>query len=219
MRFLLLLISFGLLSCKGKEVKNDETISSLSEINMKTDDLKVNNEELRMLLSNYDTSSILISYYFLFNPQEKIFPVYSLPGNFYEPLGVDVMNNKITYVRKIDSILSIKQNQVAVEPLTRWCENEQLLNIVLNSKLNNEAKIYFEQLIWETPDTRHLLKKYLKTDEQYWGSLDIEQSCSLYYDVLLYLQPKSVKYRLAFFKSYLNMSLDEIFKSSSNVID
>lgn len=217
MRLIALVISIILMSCNLKSQKEaEQKLASTSSIRIKSDSLKISNKDFQILLNDYDTSLVLNSYFFLFNSKEKVFDLDSLSYNFCEPLDSMVVKNKVFYLLKIDSIFSTNQTHITAKSLARWCENEALLNTLLKSSLNNNGKVYFEELIWELPEMQNILKKYLKTKEQYWGSLDVEQSCSLYIDVLFYLQSLGEKKRSQFFKSYHNILVEKLLHTTTN---
>ncbi|HMR81717.1 MAG TPA: hypothetical protein PKE30_01245 [Niabella sp.] len=213
MQLLALIISIGLLSCNGR-VHNDveQAFPSANNISPMHDSLKVKSKELQNLLSDYDTSNVLISYFFLLNSKERILRSDNKLYSFCDPLDSSVMQNKTLYILKIDSIFAMNQNKNGVRALVKWCENEVFLNALLKSPLNSKGKVYFEELMDELPKTKEILKKYLKKQNQYWGSLDVEQSCNLYYDILLYLQSLDEKQRLMFFRSYLNILTEKLLE-------
>lgn len=86
--------------------------------------------------------------------------------------------------------------------LEQWLKNDILLSSILDNNLDDQ--VFFEELIYQIPETKNILTVYLKSPEQYWGSLDANQSCKLYYDVNLYLTNLKPIERINFFKKYFD---------------
>lgn len=100
-----------------------------------------------------------------------------------------------------------------LKKLEQWLKNNVLLSSILDNNLDDQ--VFFEELIYQIPETKNILAAYLKSSEQYWGSLDTNQSCKLYYDVNLYLTNLSPVKRAFFFKKYFdeacNISIKNLY--------
>ena len=88
--------------------------------------------------------------------------------------------------------------------LLRRLDNDALLQAILNDRLNSD--VFFEELIAELPQTKHLLKHYLTDSAQYWGSLSDAQVIQLYEEVLDYIGKLHEKERLALFRQYFDLA-------------
>jgi hypothetical protein len=85
--------------------------------------------------------------------------------------------------------------------------------MLLSSIGDIDDELIFEQIINDIPETKRLIRKYLKDPKQYWGSLDENHSCKLYYDVLSYLLTLSDEKRIEFFRQYFNIACNDAFKN------
>ena len=96
--------------------------------------------------------------------------------------------------------ISEGERQRILDKLKMWLKNNTLLSSILDDNLSEDVS--FGQIISQIPETKPLLKSYLKNPKQYWGSLDENQSCRLFYDVNKYLIGIDQKERILFFKKY-----------------
>jgi hypothetical protein len=87
-----------------------------------------------------------------------------------------------------------------------WLENDDLLSSSLAIKSDD---LFFNEIIDEIPNTKSIITRYLKDPRQYWGSLDENTSCKVYYDVLLYLGGQNKRERQSFFREYFRRILDD----------
>lgn len=98
-----------------------------------------------------------------------------------------------------------------LKKLEQWLKNDILLSSILDNNLDDQ--VFFEELIYQIPETKNILTVYLKSPEQYWGSLDANQSCKLYYDVNLYLTNLKPVERINFFKKYFDTACNLSIKN------
>ncbi|WP_128572416.1 hypothetical protein [Chryseobacterium sp. P1-3] len=71
-----------------------------------------------------------------------------------------------------------------VKEIDKWCRIEAGLNEI---PIQSDEGVTFEEIIYNMEIGKRFYAKYLKDKNQYYGSLDFQQSCSLYYDVVNYL--------------------------------
>ncbi|MET3037459.1 hypothetical protein ABXT08_15220 [Chryseobacterium sp. NRRL B-14859] len=80
-----------------------------------------------------------------------------------------------------------------IKEINKWCSIEAKLNEI---PIQSDEGVTFEEIIYNMKIGKKLYAKYLKDKKQYYGSLDFQQSCSLYYDVVNYLyNSDSVSYK------------------------
>jgi hypothetical protein len=160
-------------------------------------------------IHTYGRSKVLTGLYFIRSDLFKKFsneissinmPYCSIP-TFLERKAAQndsLMNSIETYLYNI----SKPERQSVIDKLKIWLKNDLLLSSILDDNLSEN--VFFGQIISQIPETRPLLENYLKSPAQYWGSLDENQSCKLYYDVNKYLTGIDQKKRILFFKKYFN---------------
>jgi hypothetical protein len=102
----------------------------------------------------------------------------------------------------IKTIGDNKRNEI-IHQLKYWLKNDALLSGVIDN-LNED--LTFGEIISNLPETQVFLKQYLTAPGQYWGSLDADQSCKLYYDVTGYLLTLNDEKRITFFKQYFEVA-------------
>jgi hypothetical protein len=88
--------------------------------------------------------------------------------------------------------------------LDKWLKNDMLLSSILNGNLSED--VFFEEIINTIPVTRHLIQQYLTSPNQYWGSLDENAMCKVYYDVCIYILKLNDSNRIDFFASYFSIA-------------
>lgn len=88
--------------------------------------------------------------------------------------------------------------------LDKWLKNDMLFSSVLNDNLNED--VFFEEIIYTIPDTRPLIQQYLTNPNQYWGSLDENTMCKVFYDVCIYVLKLNDRDRINFFRNYFNIA-------------
>jgi hypothetical protein len=110
--------------------------------------------------------------------------------------------------RSIEKFYQNSKGQVSVDSVKvkTWLENDVLLSSSLAIKADD---VFFNQIIAELPATKTIITGYLQSPRQYWGSLDENTSCKIYYDVLLYLTSKDQQERRLFFKEYFKRILKD----------
>jgi hypothetical protein len=122
-----------------------------------------------------------------------------------------LMNSIETHLHNI----SKTERQLTLDKLEMWLRNDLLLSSILDDNLSED--VFFGQIISQIPETKPLLENYLKDPKQYWGSLDENQSCKLYYDVNKYLMAIDQKERILFFKKYFNLGCDISLRHNSDL--
>ncbi len=219
--FLILLTILILVGCGSNRSKKD---SGDKIENNKSNEITSDSNSLKKpgflqdILRVYDTSKVLTAFYLNFGRELPNFTKIIDTSTFSFKCGIenyfDTTDRK-SILNRIDSEVNkmgVQQANFYEERISLWCENDIILNIILNSKLNDK-NLFFEELISETPHTKHLMNKYVKFKGQDWGSLDINQSCELYYDVLQYLANLNETERLDFYEKYFSTSFKLLKKS------
>lgn len=114
----------------------------------------------------------------------------------------------------IESIDGNKQTLI-INKLKMWLRNDALLSGILDDNLYDGLD--FGEIIANMPVAKVFMKKYLKDPHQYWGSLDANQSCKLYYDVTVYVLTLNREERLMFLKQYFDTAFKVSLKESKQI--
>ena len=177
----LILSLFILSSCKGQD-KTQETKDSFCDIFS----TKENKEDF------------FIALYFV-NKQNE----YNIETNL-EYKDSWSFNNEIDSLlldnKKKELILNqSKSNSKLIADIKRWLEIEKMLNFSSNDKLSSEI---FNRTIYGINETKPLFKKYIKSSQQDYSSLDENQNGEIYFDTINYLFKLPENKLLDFFSSY-----------------
>lgn len=209
MKFLVVIFIVNLSCGNTTEEMRKNSAFTKTDFGITSDTLNVKNKPLDDLMHRYDTSQILTAFYFLFDRQGNLLPKNLSSDSSCNPLS----SESDKHLLKVEAFLTSRTDRASViAALEKWCENDKLLNVVINSQMNANGTVYFEEVVSLMPQLQNLLKKYIKSKDQYWGSLDVSQSCKLYFDVLIFLQQLNEKERLKFFKLYTNICFDKLLK-------
>lgn len=90
--------------------------------------------------------------------------------------------------------------------IDRWCKMEKRLHDV---DITSDAPVSFESVVYNMPEGKSFFRPYLTDTAQYYGSLDFQQSCALYYDVLTYLSKANPEEADAFLEKYYRQYKEE----------
>ncbi|MCX8533193.1 hypothetical protein OEA66_12605 [Chryseobacterium sp. KC 927] len=88
-----------------------------------------------------------------------------------------------------------------IKEISRWCSIDAQLNEI---PIQSDEGVTFEEIIYNMDIGKNFYSKYLKDKNQYYGSLDFQQSCALYYDVVSYLYDLDYTSYKNFMKKYLD---------------
>lgn len=156
------------------------------------------------LFIQYDSVDVFVSTYFI-----NTYVSEKYIEEFYDDAKDDGMNycalthyiikfyqNPI-YLSEINERLTSKD----VDLIKRWCSIDEKLNSISLSK-DEWQGISFEELIYRMKGGTKFYKPYIKHKDQYYGSLDFDQVCHLYYDVLLFLTYADPDTENDFFSDY-----------------
>jgi len=114
-------------------------------------------------------------------------------------------NDSLIYVvqKNLRKESEINRNKI-IHKLTIWLKDDILLSAISDGNLSEN--LFFLEIIDKIPETKSLITKYIKDPRQYWGSLDENQSCEIYYDLQRYLLKLSDLERIKFFRKYFDTS-------------
>jgi hypothetical protein len=176
------------------------------------------NKSFEEILQKYDKKELFVGLYFL---KRGYFLKYS---NEMDSLNLPFCTIIPFFQKKTslnDSLLILVNDSLNKETnssqrkilndLENWLKNDILLSSIMNNNLSNG--MYFEEIIYKIPETKSLIQIYIKNPNQYWGSLDENQSCKIYFDVCNYLTGLKPNNRIKFFKLFFDIACSLASKS------
>lgn len=169
------------------------------------------------LIADYGKTKILIGLYFIESDIHKLFLKETDSAKLFYCVIPTFFENKISgndslfkfIINKIESE-EISRRENLLQRLEVWLKADAVLSSVLDDHLSNG--LYFGEIISKISETKPILQMYLINPNQYWGSLDENQSCKLYYDVNVYLISLDSRKRLLFFKKYFEVASEIAIK-------
>lgn len=171
-----------------------------------TKSIKDNSHYLDYLLKEYHDRTLVGLFFVDSVYAKKLSPVLKLTTSSY--CSIDTFfkgatdSLSVLAEEYIKTIGDNKRNEI-IHQLKYWLKNDALLSGVIDN-LNED--LTFGEIISNLPETQVFLKQYLTAPGQYWGSLDADQSCKLYYDVTGYLLTLNDEKRITFFKQYFEVA-------------
>lgn len=184
-----------------------EEVIKPSVIKLKEDTLQL--QYLQELAAQYGENKLITA---IFLTDKKFAASYSgvidsmtIPWCRLEDIFKRANNTIHQTLSGIDSSLALlteKERKLITGRVDTLLKNDILLSSVVNDHLF--IGLEFGEIVNSIVETKPLLDQYLKDPKQYWGSLDLNQSCKLYYDVLLYSTSLNQQNRIRFFTSYFN---------------
>jgi hypothetical protein len=192
MKYYLFMLFTFCLACQAGPVEKQNADTAVQPVSEKKDDLD-------KLIAKYGNKPLIG----LFCIDSSYAGHVSLKKVWY--CNLDSSFNVVQTKEYLGKMQTVDREQLMTK-LGQWLRNDVLLSSVLDDNL--KQGVYFEQLVSEIAQTRPLLKQYLTDPKQYWGSLDANQACKLYYDVLNYLLTLDESRKLVFFKEYFVKACD-----------
>ncbi len=119
-------------------------------------------------------------------------------------VDADVSSNIDSVYLLIDSAMTVEHEHgmTIVARLSQWCRVKSVLDATPEIC---SSDFYFEELVYTIPQSKHLFNKYLTSEDQYWGSLSVEDSFDLYYRVIEHFSRAEPKERADFIARYTTL--------------
>lgn len=117
-------------------------------------------------------------------------------AHFYLLVSDDYIDSTTTYKN-----IQLYLNDSNISVINNWCLLDDFISKLSRSSLGKD--ITFDEVFYNLDITKKFFKKYLNNPSQYYGSLDIQQSSQLYFDVLNYLAKSESDLQLDFMINYL----------------
>lgn len=153
-------------------------------------------------LDNMDFSSL----YFISSTNKFIIDYLKIPEK--EPIPYEYFDglrtcNKTELLTQLNSHLnkfSEAKSKAVVDSVLIWKQIATAIQFPFQIKGTNLTE--YLELIANIESSSHLVKRYIKIDGQYWGSLSSFQANELYYDLMNHLLQLNGVSRLKFFQEY-----------------
>lgn len=177
-------------------ILNILTISAFSQINFETrfDDLT----------SKYGISAIKATY-FIDATRDILKKIISTEDDniCWDDFEMKMQNFSSQNIHLLKSKLANinnKKHGEIIDSIVIWCEIDRTLDMPF--LLKNTKLTEFTEVISNIESTKHLIDKYIKTDNQYWGSLTSSQMTEVYYELRNQIFKTNSIEQLNFFKIY-----------------
>ena len=157
-----------------------------------------NKTYLKIISNKEDEAGFFTALYFV--NKEKQYNIdtgleYKDSWNFNSEIDSLLSNND----RKELILNQTKNNSKLIADIKHWIEIEKMINFPSTEKYSSEI---FTNAIYSIDETKSLFKKYLKSSQQDYSSLDENQKGEIYFDTINYLFKLPENKLLAFLSSY-----------------
>lgn len=187
----LMIMLFGQ-SCNGHDQKSNASVMNDSSSVRQSSQIVL----LKKVISKYSEKTVFFALYSLEKEDNKNLnsKINAFKwGELFRAKPDTVGYIFMSYEKKLLGFDKNTQKQ-KLKRLDEWIS----IYLMFNSLIGMEYKepVYSEEIIFELPETKHLLKKYLESPAQDWGSLDVAQISELYFDFVNYMVGLDPKKRI-----------------------
>ncbi len=150
------------------------------------------------LVKEYGRENALLSIYFLTQCLTDYDRIIKHSDNICS-ISEELMNYATTPIENnLNKCITID----TLKRLHKWCKANKKLHSV---DITSDDGVSFEEILYNMNQGKIFFTPFLKNKSQYFGSLDFNQSCKLYYNVVEYLAKASESENDSFFREYFNV--------------